>query len=63
MKSERRRLTAEQYDEVFGDAHGYVIEFDEGEMLLGGRPFFEVAMRYLELLGFEVRPARDEIDG
>lgn len=52
--SERKVLTVEQYEELFAETYGDEIEFEDGEMLIGGQPFFEFAVRYLELLGCEV---------
>lgn len=54
---EPKRLTVEQYDELFVGTYDDAVEFDGGEMLLGGVPFFELAVGFLEMLGYEVREA------
>lgn len=59
---EPKRLTGEQYDELFVNTYNDRIEFDTGEMLLGGVPFFELAVGYLEMLGYEVREGGGGVD-
>lgn len=56
MTGTPRKITIEDYFDLFEDGDDGKIEFIRGEMWIGGSPAYEFVVRYLAKIGEEPRP-------